>query len=181
MGQRHKPVDGSRRCDVPSANNVTFDAAYGCHKKRSTTPRLCFSSSPGNESTLSRNITGRGRRCSSSRRAHTKPPSVSAERKLLMRLDGVCRHYLAMTKSALFLFANPRAHQRRRTEARLCSPLLSGETAASLSRLLSPGRRGYERVPESKVALTVTQTSGSLLCPTDSFSRCCSDRKTAQL
>lgn len=35
----------------------------------------------------------------------TKPSSVLAERKLLMRLDGVCRHYLAMTKSALFLFA----------------------------------------------------------------------------
>ena len=36
----------------------------------------------------------------------TKPSSVLAERKLLMRLDGVCRHYLAMTKSALFLFAH---------------------------------------------------------------------------
>lgn len=36
----------------------------------------------------------------------TKPSSVLAERKLLMRLDGVCRHYLAMTKSALFLFAD---------------------------------------------------------------------------
>lgn len=35
---------------------------------------------------------------------NTKPRSVLAERKLLMRLDGVCRHYLAMTKSALFLF-----------------------------------------------------------------------------
>lgn len=34
----------------------------------------------------------------------TKPSSVLAERKLLMRLDGVCRHYLAMTKSALFLW-----------------------------------------------------------------------------
>lgn len=37
-------------------------------------------------------------------RVCTKPSSVLAERKLLMRLDGVCRHYLAMTKSALFLF-----------------------------------------------------------------------------
>ena len=36
----------------------------------------------------------------------TKPSTVLAERKLLMRLDGVCRHYLAMTKSALFLFAD---------------------------------------------------------------------------
>lgn len=37
-------------------------------------------------------------------RVCTKPSSVLAERKLLMRLDGVCRHYLAMTKSALFLW-----------------------------------------------------------------------------
>lgn len=36
----------------------------------------------------------------------TKPSSVLPERKLLMRLDGVCRHYLAMTKSALFLCAD---------------------------------------------------------------------------
>lgn len=40
------------------------------------------------------------------RAVRTKPCSVLAERKLLMRLDGVCRHYLAMTKSALFLFAH---------------------------------------------------------------------------
>lgn len=36
----------------------------------------------------------------------TKPSSVLAGRKLLMRLDGLCRHYLAMTKSALFLLAD---------------------------------------------------------------------------
>lgn len=49
--------------------------------------------------------------------AHKAVQCVSAERKLLMRLDGVCRHYLAMTKSALFLFAHG-GKKRKRNQLR---------------------------------------------------------------
>lgn len=116
----------------------------------------------------------------------TKPSSVLAERKLLMRLDGVCRHYLAMTKSALFLFADGGKFNRGPQEkASLNRPLLLFflHTAALL---LAPVfcfclfvlMRGYScaREPESS-----TNCSGSRFCPTVSFSRCCSDRKKAQL
>lgn len=108
----------------------------------------------------------------------TKPSSVLAERKLLMRLDGVCRHYLAMTKSAHFLFADGGKFNRGPYEKHLSlkqRPQTPGPFSYLLFALLLFGG-GYSRIRDVKVAPTVAR-SGSLFCPTDSFSRCCSDRK----
>lgn len=95
----------------------------------------------------------------------TKPCSVLAERKLLMRLDGVCRHYLAMTKSALFLFAHGGKNstgapsEKKHLQAAavfaslfFCLPLFTKKMGG-----------GYSCIRDRKVAATVAK-SGSLFC-----------------
>ncbi len=99
----------------------------------------------------------------------------------------VCRHYLAMTKSALFLFADGGKFNRGPEEK---ASLNSDQTLRGCfctARLLfasfffEEGGRLQLYPGLESCRNCYAQRSESLFCPTDSFSRCCSDRKTAQL
>lgn len=119
------------------------------------------------------------RRCS----VRTKPGCVLAERKLLTRLDGVCRHYLAMTKSALFLFTGWKIQHgpvRNASSNQLCTPegfflsfffdyavVLLFAFVVLFPPELEPGTPKFRQ-------RCVDHFSAS-------FSRCFSDRKTEQL
>lgn len=98
------------------------------------------------------------------RAVRTKPCSVLAERKLLMRLDGVCRHYLAMTKSALFLFAHG---GKKSTGAPSEKKHLQAAAVLHRSSFVCPSLQkmggGYSCIRDRKVAATVAR-SGSLFC-----------------
>lgn len=88
----------------------------------------------------------------------------------------VCRHYLAMTKSALFLFVDAGKFNRGPLEKHLYTRVAVFALLwfCLLLFLLFVGVGGLQSYPPFKKLQQLLRTE---VWATDSFSRCCSDRK----